>query len=48
MLTVSASNGGRPTMEYRPLPLLGNPHVQTVLGNLFRGRRPKIPSSTLR
>jgi predicted alpha/beta-fold hydrolase len=23
---------------FRPLPLLGNPHVQTILGNLLRGR----------
>lgn len=25
-------------MSFSPLPLLGNPHVQTILGNLFRGR----------
>ena len=23
---------------FRPLPLLGNPHVQTILGNLLTGR----------
>jgi hypothetical protein len=28
---------------FRPLPLLGNPHVQTVLGNLFPG--PALPGS---
>jgi predicted alpha/beta-fold hydrolase len=27
--------------DFRPLPLLGNPHLQTVLGNLWRG--PALP-----
>ena len=28
---------------FRPFPLLGNPHVQTVLGNLFKGSLPRVP-----
>jgi predicted alpha/beta-fold hydrolase len=27
----------RPVLEFRPLPFLGNPHVQTVLGTFWRG-----------
>src|SRR5436853_322217 len=30
--------------EFRPLPLLRNPHVQTVLGNLWQGPIPAFPS----
>jgi predicted alpha/beta-fold hydrolase len=29
--------------EFEPLPFLGNPHVQTVLANLFRGRALRFP-----
>src|SRR2546422_657864 len=32
-------------MNFRPLPFLGNPHVQTVLGNLFAGARPRLVSA---
>jgi predicted alpha/beta-fold hydrolase len=31
---------------FRPLPLLGNPHVQTVLGNLLRWTRDRLPART--
>jgi predicted alpha/beta-fold hydrolase len=31
---------------FRPLPLLGNPHVQTVLGNLLRWTRERLPAQT--
>ena len=34
----------RGTADFRPLPLLSNPHVQTVLGNLMRG--PALDGST--
>ncbi len=36
----SASTVGQPgdRFEFRPLPLLSNPHVQTLLGNLLNGR----------
>src|SRR5262245_24092122 len=34
--------------EFKPLPFLGNPHVQTVLGSLFRGPRLKSPSEERR
>jgi predicted alpha/beta-fold hydrolase len=27
------------SLDFRPLPLLGNPHVQTLLGHLLRGRQ---------
>jgi predicted alpha/beta-fold hydrolase len=30
--------------SFRPLPLLGNPHVQTVLGNLLSGRTAGLPA----
>jgi predicted alpha/beta-fold hydrolase len=30
---------------FRPLPLLGNPHVQTVLGSLLPGALPRFPCS---
>jgi predicted alpha/beta-fold hydrolase len=29
-------------LEFRPLPLLGNPHVQTLLGTLYRGALPHL------
>src|SRR6516225_7732094 len=29
-----------PLPDFRPLPFLGNPHVQTVLGSLWRGAPP--------
>ena len=29
---------------FRPLPLLGNPHVQTILGHLLPGARPRLPA----
>jgi predicted alpha/beta-fold hydrolase len=29
--------------EFRPLPFLGNPHLQTLVGNLFRGFTPPLP-----
>src|SRR5262249_57577519 len=35
-----------PACEFRPLPFLGNPHVQTLLGNLLRG--PRLPQSAER
>src|SRR5688500_14272204 len=31
---------------FRPLPLLYNPHVQTVLGNLLRWTRDRLPART--
>jgi uncharacterized protein len=31
-------------MNFRPLPLLGNPHVQTVLGTIWEGRIPPFAS----
>ncbi len=31
-----------PALPFRPLPLLGNPHVQTVLGHLLQGARPRL------
>jgi len=31
-------------MTFRPLPFLGNPHVQTILGNLWRGPPVRLPS----
>ena len=31
-------------MTFRPLPLLGNPHVQTILGSLWKGPGVKLPS----
>jgi predicted alpha/beta-fold hydrolase len=31
-------------VPFRPLPLLGNPHVQTVLGNLLAGTPARLPS----
>jgi predicted alpha/beta-fold hydrolase len=34
--SVRARNSG---IEFRPLPLLSNPHVQTLLGHLLRGRQ---------
>ena len=30
--------------DFQPLPFLGNPHVQTVLGNLFRGPSLRYPT----
>ena len=35
-------------MTFRPLPLLGNPHVQTVLGNLLSGTTPPSHARTHR
>jgi predicted alpha/beta-fold hydrolase len=35
-----------PSSEFRPLPFLGNPHVQTLLGNLLNG--PKLSGSVER
>src|SRR5947208_2286341 len=32
-------------MTFRPLPFLGNPHVQTILGNLAQGPRVRWPTS---
>src|SRR5262245_37723086 len=29
---------------FRPLPFLGNPHVQTILGHLLTGRVPRLPA----
>jgi predicted alpha/beta-fold hydrolase len=31
-------------MTFRPLPFLGNPHVQTVLGSLWKGRGVRLPT----
>jgi predicted alpha/beta-fold hydrolase len=31
-------------MTFRPLPFLGNPHVQTILGNLWRGPKVALPT----
>jgi uncharacterized protein len=31
-------------MTFRPLPFLGNPHVQTIVGNLWRGPPVTLPS----
>ncbi len=31
-------------MTFRPLPFLGNPHVQTILGNLWRGPAVTLPT----
>src|SRR5207248_6336775 len=31
-----------PTPDFRPLPLLGNAHVQTVLGSVWHGRVPRF------
>jgi len=33
-------------LPFRPLPLLNNPHVQTVLGNLLRWTRDRLPART--
>jgi predicted alpha/beta-fold hydrolase len=33
-----------PSLTFRPLPFLGNPHVQTILGNLWRGPAVRLPS----
>ncbi len=33
-------------MTFRPLPFLGNPHVQTILGNLWKGPRVLLPTHT--
>ena len=30
-------------MTFRPLPLLGNPHLQTILGNLWKGPPARLP-----
>ncbi len=30
-------------MTFRPLPLLGNPHLQTILGNLWKGPPTRLP-----
>src|SRR5436189_205634 len=30
------------SMTFRPLPFLGNPHVQTILGNLWQGPRVRL------
>ena len=30
--------------DFKPLPLLGNPHVQTLLGHLLRGPSVKLPT----
>src|SRR4051794_31403108 len=35
---------GNPMNEFRPLPLLGNPHVQTLLGTWLPGPRLKVAS----
>ena len=32
------------TADFRPFPFLGNAHVQTVLGNLWKGRDPRFAS----
>src|SRR5471032_3107528 len=31
-------------MTFRPLPLLGNPHVQPILGNLWKGPPLRLPT----
>jgi uncharacterized protein len=36
-----------PMLSFRPLPLLGNPHVQTVLGNLWSGAPLTCGSTTV-
>ena len=33
-------------MTFRPLPLLGNPHLQTILGNLWKGPPVRIAATT--
>src|SRR5262245_25927687 len=35
--TAFRSNSDR--LDFRPLPLLSNPHIQTLLGHLLRGRQ---------
>jgi uncharacterized protein len=30
--------------EFRPLPLLGNAHLQTIIGNLWKGAEPQLPA----
>jgi len=35
---------GPVAMDFRPLPFLGNAHVQTVLGTLWPGRLPALPT----
>src|SRR5947209_18296652 len=32
------------SMTFRPLPFLGNPHVQTILGSLWKGPPVSLPS----
>lgn len=34
--------------RFRPLPLLGNPHVQTILANVLGGSAPRLPADILR
>lgn len=31
-------------IDFRPLPFLANPHLQTLVGNLYRGTPPRLPS----
>jgi predicted alpha/beta-fold hydrolase len=35
---------GRDLSEFRPLPFLGNPHLQTIVANLFQGPAWPLPS----
>src|SRR5688572_2764247 len=35
----------RPAPAFRPLPFLGNPHVQTVVANLWGWTRDRLPST---
>jgi predicted alpha/beta-fold hydrolase len=32
-------------LEFRPLPFLANPHVQTLIGNMFKGSLPRLAST---
>ncbi len=36
--------GACPFSDFKPLPLLGNPHVQTLLGHLLRGPSVRLPT----
>jgi uncharacterized protein len=36
-------NSAMTASRFRPLPFLGNPHVQTIVGSFYRGRIPHLP-----
>lgn len=39
------THGPTPLPSFRPLPLLGNSHVQTLLGTLWKGRLPELAAT---